>query len=68
MYTNVLWGLLGVGCLIVMVSILFSILLTKKMMEPVETMAKQLDHVGELSLYKELQPLSDALWPIRKKQ
>ena len=67
MYTNVLWGLLGVGCLIVMVSILFSILLTKKMMEPVETMAKQLDHVVELSLYKELQPLSDALMAYQKK-
>ncbi len=67
LYTGVFWGLFGVGCLIVLVSVVISALLTRKMMEPVETMAKQLDHVGELSLYKELKPLSEALTSYQKR-
>lgn len=67
MYSGVLIALTGVGAVIVLAAILFSVLLARKLMEPVEGMARHLDHVGEQQVYEELQPLSNALATYQKR-
>lgn len=67
MYSGVLIALIGVGAVIVLAAILFSMLLTRKLMGPVEGMARHLEHVAEQQVYEELQPLSEALASYQKR-
>lgn len=67
MYAGVIIAVVAIGAVIISVSVLISMLLTRKMMEPVQNMAKHLERVGELTVYEELRPLSEALSAYQKR-
>lgn len=67
MYGGVLISLLLIGVVVIIVSVGISMILTRKLMEPMRQMAQHLDHIEGMPIYAELQPLSAALLDYQKK-
>ena len=67
MYGGVLISLLLIGVVVIIVSVGISMILTRKLMEPMRQMAQHLDHIEGMPMYAELQPLSTALLDYQKK-
>ena len=66
-YRGMLMWMILVGGIIVIGSIVTSMILTRKLVDPVQRMAQKLDHVNEVDMYEELVPLADALTVYQKR-
>lgn len=60
-YNNALPGIIVVAALVMIISILFSVLLTKSLVKPIEKMAENIEDIDKDVPYKELKPFALAV-------
>lgn len=60
-FNNTLPGILLVGCVVMIISIVISVFLTKSIVKPIEKMAENFDNIEDAVPYKELRPFAFAV-------
>lgn len=60
--------IVAIGAVLLVVSILLSALLTRRLVKPIEAMAQDMDHIAEDVPYRELKPFAYALQDQQKRK
>lgn len=60
-FNNTFGGILLVGCVVMIISIIISVFLTKSIVKPIEKMAENFDNIENSVPYKELRPFAFAV-------